>query len=217
MPNKGRCIVIEGLEGAGKSTALQTIKRFLTELGINDIITTREPGGTRLGEAARQLIKETVPDEPLDPRAELLLLYASRVQLLECVIRPALLRGSYVLADRVELSTFAYQGGGRGLPLSMIQELSTFCLKGFQPDLIFFLDINPEEGLRRALKRSKADRIESEALSFFTDVYRSYHEHIKTLRQVVVIDASRPLLAVQHQIYEALQRYFIENCIAQGS
>ena len=217
MPNKGRCIVIEGLEGAGKSTALQTIKRFLTELGINDIITTREPGGTRLGEAARQLIKETVPDEPLDPRAELLLLYASRVQLLECVIRPALLRGSYVLADRFELSTFAYQGGGRGLPLSMIQELSTFCLKGFQPDLIFFLDINPEEGLRRALKRSKADRIESEALSFFTDVYRSYHEHIKTLRQVVVIDASRPLLAVQHQIYEALQRYFIENCIAQGS
>ena len=217
MSNKGRCIVVEGLEGAGKSTALQTIKRFLTELGINDIITTREPGGTRLGEAARQLIKETVPDEPLDPRAELLLLYASRVQLLECVIRPALLRGSYVLADRFELSTFAYQGGGRGLPLPMIQELSTFCLKGFQPDLIFFLDINPEEGLRRAFKRSKADRIESEALSFFTDVYRSYHEHIKTLRQVVVIDASRPLLAVQHQIYEALQRYFIENCIAQES
>lgn len=217
MSNKGRCIVIEGLEGAGKSTALQTVKRFLTEHGVNDIITTREPGGTRVGETARRLIKETVSEEPLDPRAELLLLYASRVQLLECVIRPALLRGSYVLADRFELSTFAYQGGGRGLPLTMIQELSTFCLKGFKPDLIFFLDISPAEGLRRALKRSKADRIESEALAFFNDVYRSYHEHIKTLRQVVIIDASRPLLAVQHQICEALQQYLIENRMEQES
>src|SRR5258708_6479514 len=107
MMTPGRFIVVEGLEGAGKSTALTTIKRYLVENAI-DVITTREPGGTHVGEITRQLLKESIPSEPLDPRAELLLFYAARVQLIEQVIRPALQRGSWVLADRFELSTFAY-------------------------------------------------------------------------------------------------------------
>lgn len=206
----GHFIVVEGLEGAGKSTALNTIKRFLAER-VPELITTREPGGTRVGEAARQLIKETVTLEPLDARTELLLLYASRVQLLEQVIRPALHRGCWVVGDRFELSTWAYQGGGRQLDLDMIARLSTFCVKDIKPDLIIFLDISPEQGLRRALKRGKADRIEQESLDFFTNVYNSYHHYIKSMPNVVIIDASKPLAVVQNLICSALENYVADH------
>ena len=206
MPTKGRFIVIEGLEGAGKSTALKTVQHFLAS-HTHEIITTREPGGTRVGEAARQLIKETIPTEPLDPRAELLLLYAARVQLIEQVIRPALNRGCWVVADRFELSTWAYQGGGRKLDPEMIAHLSSFCLRDFKPDLIIFLDISPEQGLKRVHKRGKADRIEQESLSFFTDIYTSYQDRIQTMDNVVVIDASKPLAHVQDLICAALDDF----------
>lgn len=207
---KGHFIVLEGLEGAGKSTALNTIKHFLAER-VPELITTREPGGTRVGEAARQLIKETLPESPLDPRTELLLLYASRVQLIEQIIRPALDRGAWVIGDRFELSTWAYQGGGRQLDHDVIAHLSSFCLKNFKPDLIIFLDISPELGLKRALKRGKADRIEQESLSFFTKVYHGYHEQIKAMPNVDVIDASQSLVVVQDLIRAALRRYIHDH------
>ena len=210
--NKGHFIVVEGLEGAGKSTALNTIKSFLTG-HVPELITTREPGGTRVGEAARHLIKESVLTEPLDPRAELLLLYASRVQLLEQVIRPALNRGCWVLADRFELSTWAYQGGGRQLDHAMISHLSSFCLHDFKPDLTLFLDISPQQGLKRVRRRGKADRIEQESLSFFADVYDGYQEQIKNIHNVVVIDASKPLAEVQQLISTALDRYLHASCL----
>ena len=210
MLNKGSCIVVEGLEGAGKSTAINTIKQFLAG-HVPELITTREPGGTRVGEAARRLIKESVPAEPVDPRSELLLLYASRVQLLEQVILPALNRGAWVLADRFELSTWAYQGGGRKLDHEMIAHLSLFCLRDFKPDLIIFLDISPQQGLKRVHKRGKADRIEQESLAFFSDVYTSYHEQIKTMDNVVVIDASKPLATVQDSIRSALETYVVTH------
>lgn len=206
MLNRGRFIVVEGLEGAGKSTALNTIKHFLIK-HAPEIITTREPGGTRVGETARQLIKESLPTEPLDPRTELLLLYASRVQLLEQVILPALNRGCWVLADRFELSTWAYQGGGRKLDLDMIAHLSSFCLHDFKPDLTIFLDISPQQGLKRVHKRGMADRIEQESLSFFSDVYHGYQEQIKTIENVVSIDASQPLVEVRRLICAALEQY----------
>ncbi len=207
---KGHFIVVEGLEGAGKSTALKLIKHVLTP-HVPELIMTREPGGTRVGEVVRELIKETRPSEPLDPRTELLLLYASRVQLLEQIIRPALDRGCWVIGDRFELSTWAYQGGGRQLDPEVIAHLSAFCLKNFKPDLIIFLDISPQQGLRRALKRGKADRIEQESLSFFTEVYDSYHQHIKTMSHVKVIDASLPLPQVQQLIHSTIEQYIHEN------
>ncbi len=205
MQNKGRFIVIEGLEGAGKSTAISTIKRYLNDLNI-ELLTTREPGGTHVGEVARHLIKEP-SSEPLDPRAELLLFYASRVQLIEQIIRPALMDGRWVLADRFELSTLAYQGGGRKLDHAMIHQLSSFCVKNMQPDLIIFLDIKPELGLQRVQKRGKFDRIEQEKLSFFNDVYQSYHHHIKTMDNVVIVDASKPLPVVRNLIRSAIENY----------
>ncbi|WP_133127097.1 dTMP kinase [Legionella nagasakiensis] len=210
---RGRFIVVEGLEGAGKSTAINTIKHFLTDK-IDEIILTREPGGTRVGESVRHLIKDIIPNEPLDSRAELLLLYAARVQLLEQIIKPALDRGCWVLADRFELSTHAYQGGGRKLDQNMIASLSSFCLAGFQPDLIIFLDVSPQKGLRRAYKRGKTDRIEQEALSFFNDVYKRYHEQINTMGNVMVIDACQPLKIVQAEIRAVLDKYLVNHAIS---
>ncbi|KTD22311.1 dTMP kinase [Legionella lansingensis] len=212
MTKQGRFIVVEGLEGAGKSTAIQTIRQYLQDF-LPEMIITREPGGTRVGETVRNLIKENVPNESLDPRVELLLLYAARVQLLEQVIRPALNKGTWVLADRFELSTFAYQGGGRHLAQEMISTLSTFCLQNFKPDLIIFLDIKPEQGLVRARKRSAADRIEQESLAFFTDVFNSYHEMIQTMDNVICIDASQPLEKVQEDIITQLKTFIAHHAI----
>lgn len=207
---KGRFIVVEGLEGSGKTTAITTIKRCLAPF-VPELILTREPGGTHVGEVVRTLIKEQVPGEPLDARAELLLFYAARVQLRQQVIEPALQRGAWVLADRFEMSTFAYQGGGRHLDDGMLGHLSHFCLDGLQPDLILFLDVSPEVGLERAQKRGKLDRMEQESLSFFTDVHAAYHRQLATLPQAVVIDGTRSLAAVQHQIRATIERFIRDN------
>ncbi len=210
MSGLGRFIVVEGLEGAGKSTAIHTIKNFLAD-NIGDFITTREPGGTAVGEVVRELIKHTPNDEPLDARAELLLLYTSRIQLVNQVIKPALHRGTWVLGDRFELSTFAYQGGGRGLDARTIEGISSFCLEGFVPDLVLFLDVDPAIGLRRALSRGHSDRIEQESLAFFSAVYDAYHAKIKTMKQVIMIDANQPEVVVQQAILDALSHYLETN------
>lgn len=204
---RGRFIVVEGLEGAGKTTAIKTIKRMLSEVGI-EFITTREPGGTQVGETVRQMVKTVSNDEPLDARAELLLFYAARVQLLECVIKPALQRGCWVLADRFELSSYAYQGGGRGLDMNMLKALSAFCVESLQPDILVFLDVAPELGLQRAAKRSQLDRMEQESLDFFKAVYACYHQQIKNMPQAIVVDANKPLPMVQHVLRDKLSSVF---------
>ena len=208
----GQFIVLEGLEGAGKSTALTTIKRFLTPY-VPELMTTREPGGTHVGEVIRDLIKQTPDTEPLLPRAELLLFYAARIQLIEQVIRPALARGAWVLADRFELSTWAYQGGGRGLDQNLIQHLSDFSVQDLRPNLILFLDLPPEQGLKRILERGNPDRIEQEPVDFFNRVYMAYHEKLQTLEQAVLIDASKPLAMVQHLIRTILEDYLVSHGI----
>lgn len=212
MINRGHFIVVEGLEGAGKTSAIQTLKQVLTARG-KTCISTREPGGTAMGEVIRGLIKNTIPDEPLDARAELLLFYAARVQLFEQVIRPALQGGIWVLADRFELSTFAYQGGGRQLDQSMIKALSTFCLKDFQPDLILFLDLPPKLGFERVHKRGPIDRIEQESMSFFNAVHASYQEQIKALPNVVCIDATQEMNTVQQAIRQQFESYLNKDAL----
>ncbi len=210
--NRGHFIVVEGLEGAGKSTAIQTIQTFLKEQTI-DVVLTREPGGTQVGEITRDIRKGHSINEPLTPQAELLLFYAARVQLLEQVVRPALKRGYWVLADRFELSTLAYQGGGRHLDISMIQQLSVFCVQDTQPDLTIFLDIEPLQGLQRAKARGTLDRIEQESLTFFNTVYDAYHHHIKNRENVVIINAALPLDQVQHQICQALELFIQDQYV----
>lgn len=204
---KGKFIVVEGLEGAGKTTAMQIIREFF-DSKTQSLVLTREPGGTRVGELVRSMIIEEIPGESLDNCAELLLLYAARVQHVNQIIKPALQEGDWVLSDRFELSTIAYQGGGRGIDLSLIYKISDICLQGFAPDLTFFLDIKPEDGLHRVSQRGKSDRIESESLDFFHKVYQTYHQAIAKMQGIIVIDASQPLHIVQKSIIAHLEQFY---------
>ncbi len=206
MSERGCFIVVEGLEGAGKSTAIETIKLYLKNIAP-ELILTREPGGTRVGEIIRSMLKDKIEGETLDARSELLLFYAARIQLVEEIIRPALKRGAWVLADRFELSTFAYQGWGRGLDIEIIEQLSTFGLESFSPDLIFYLDIDPEHGLQRVNQRGETDRIEQESLTFFTKVRQGYLTMIRTMENVVTINASQNVDLVKDEILTQLKQF----------
>ncbi len=195
-------VVIEGLEGAGKSTAVATVLAWLQAKGF-DVVQTREPGGTPLAEQIRTLVK-AVQDEVIAPETELLLMYAARSQLLANVIRPALARGQVVLADRHDLSSRAYQGGGRQIAAEVIEQIRAVVVKDTKPDLTLYLDIDPEIGLKRALARGNLDRIEQEKLDFFERTRQKYLEIAATDPSIVVIDAAKPLEQVQKSLTDAL-------------
>lgn len=200
----GKFIVIEGLEGAGKSTAVAYVERWLRQQPqIPEIVFTREPGGTPLAEQIRTLVK-SVTDEPIAEQTELLLMMAARVQLVETVIKPALARGAWVIGDRHQLSTYAYQGGGRGLPMSLLQQLKQTVLGNFQPDLTLYLDIDPKVGLLRARNRGELDRIELEQVSFFEKTRTAYLDWVDRDTTIVPINAMQEPAHVQACIEQAL-------------
>lgn len=206
--NKGRFIVIEGLEGAGKSTAIQTVANFLKHRlreSSHQLVQTREPGGTPMAEEIRNLVKAP-RQETVSSTTELLLMYAARAQLLENVIRPALQRGDWVLADRHDLSSRAYQGGGRQISDSMIDPIRQVVLNGLVPDLTLYLDIDPVIGLARASARGDLDRIEQEQLAFFQRTRQRYLAIAAQDSSIVVIDASQPLEQVQQALMNALEQ-----------
>ncbi len=147
---KSKFVVIEGLEGAGKTTARDTVVNVLREHGVSDIVFTREPGGTPLAEKLRDLFKRGIDGELPTIKAEVLMLYAARVQLVETVIKPALARGAWVVGDRHDLSSQAYQGGGRGVDPQLMASLRDTVLGDFRPDLTVYLDLPPLVGLQRA-------------------------------------------------------------------
>ncbi|CRE94738.1 dTMP kinase [Yersinia enterocolitica] len=198
-------IVIEGLEGAGKTTARDTVVATLRAQGINDIVFTREPGGTPLAEKLRDLIKQGIDGEVLTDKAEVLMLYAARVQLVENVIKPALARGSWVVGDRHDLSSQAYQGGGRGIDINLMTSLRDTVLGEFRPDLTLYLDLPPAIGLARA--RGELDRIEQESLAFFERTRERYLELAATDSSIKTIDASQPLEQVSESISRVLQQW----------
>lgn len=171
---KGLFITVEGGEGAGKSTQMERIAAWLSQRG-RAVIQTREPGGTRLAETLRGILLDRNNDG-LSGLAELLLMFASRAQHLEELIRPALARGESVLCDRFTDATWAYQGGGRGLPAAQISALEQLVHGDLQPDLTLLLDLPVAVGLERAARRSESDRFESESLAFFERVRSSYLE-----------------------------------------
>lgn len=198
VQNPGKFIVIEGLEGAGKSSAIAAIEGSLQAENIQ-YESVREPGGTMIAEQIRTILK-TKQTEGLHNKAELLLMYASRIQLIQEVIKPALARGHWVIADRFEWSTVAYQGWGRGLDKAVIHYLSEFAVGELSVDKIIYLDIDPELGLHRVLGRGAKDRIELEALSFFKRVQRGYQWLIKHSDICEVIDARLPLEQVHNTL-----------------
>ena len=159
----GRFITFEGGEGCGKSTQVRRLKDALEREGVS-VLLTREPGGTRLSELIRGLLKDELQDPPCD-RSELLLFLAARAQLVKNVIRPALEKGTWVISDRFSDSTFAYQGYGRGLPLDVLKIANDFACDGLVPDLTILLDVDPETSrtrmrAREAATNTEADRIE---------------------------------------------------------
>ena len=207
----GKFIVIEGLEGAGKTTAVNTVARILNQYNICDLQFTREPGGTPIAEALRNLIKNGLDDEPLTDKAELLMLYAARIQLIDNVIKPALNAGKWVIGDRHDLSTQAYQGGGRQLDKVFIATLKEQVLGNFKPDLTLYLDIEPQIGLMRARARGELDRIEQQSFPFFERIRQRYLELANQDETIFTIDASKSINQVTMQIEQILTTWLTQQ------
>ena len=202
--NKGFFITIEGIEGVGKSTNINAIKGYLTQKKI-DFIITREPGGTLLAEKIRDLLLEANNDEKLSELSELLLIFASRAQHLEKLIKPALTKGKWVICDRFTDATYAYQGGGRGLDWGKISQLEELVQEHLRPDLTIILDLDPRLGLERAKGRGELDRFEQEKMEFFTKVRTAYLKIAAAdPERCIVIDASSELAEVSELLLNAL-------------
>jgi len=204
--NTGRFITVEGIEGAGKTSCLQRVEQRLRVAG-HDVLVTREPGGTAIGEALRGLLLGHKHDGMGDD-TELLLMFAARAEHLHAVIEPALAAGRWVLCDRFTDATYAYQGYGRGIPLDRIAALETWVQGARRPDLTLLLDLPVETGLARAGRRSTPDRFERQAVAFFERVRDGYLQLAADHAQRFdVIDASRPLDEVSQQIVAAVDRF----------
>ncbi|HGS4679693.1 TPA: dTMP kinase [Vibrio parahaemolyticus] len=204
---KANFIVVEGLEGAGKSTAIKTVLDTLKQAGIENIVNTREPGGTPLAEKMRALVKEEHEGEELKDMTELLLLYAARVQLVENVIKPALANGQWVVGDRHDLSSQAYQGGGRQIDASLMKNLRDTTLGDFKPAFTLYMDIDPCIGLERARGRGELDRIEKMDISFFERTRERYLEIANADPSIVVINAEQSIEEVSRDIQNALNEW----------
>ena len=198
----GKLISIEGGEGAGKTTVLQAVRECLGHAG-KTVICTREPGGTEIGEDIRSLL--LAPAKAIDSRAELLLMFAARAQLVNTLIKPALARGEYVITDRFTDASFAYQGGGRGIDTADIAMLEQ-AFVGIQPDLTLLLDIPVEQGMARAKTRGQSlDRIESERDDFFQKVRAVYlRRAVENPQRIKVIDASQSVEVVVDQVLKVI-------------
>ncbi len=206
-------IVIEGLEGAGKTTARQLVVETLQSAGIHDMVFTREPGGTILAEKLRSLVLDiqSTGDEVINDKAEVLMFYAARVQLVETVIKPALARGQWVIGDRHDLSTQAYQGGGRGIDRTMLATLRDAVLGDFRPNLTLYLDVTSEVGLQRARARGELDRIEQESMNFFNRTRARYLELAAADPSIRTVDATQPLDAVARDIRATIAQWMAEQ------
>jgi len=204
MP-RGLFITFEGGEGAGKSTMIGRTRRWLIEHG-HQVILTREPGGTALAEQIRQMVlsrRETAPC----PTAELLLVFAARAQHLHELIRPELARGSTVVCDRFTDATWAYQGGGRGIPVELIATLERAVHGDLHPDLTLLLDLPVSVGLERIGNRGQTDRMEQESLGFFERVRQAYlHRAASAPQRFAVVDADADEETVWRRIESILQR-----------
>lgn len=205
MKHSGWFITFEGGEGAGKSTMIERAYQWLIDHG-HEVVTTREPGGTVLAEQIRAIVLDQGNSAPC-ATAELLLVFAARAQHLAELIRPALAQGLTVLCDRFTDATWAYQGGGRGMPADLIATLEQAVHGDLQPDLTLLLDLPVLLGLERVSSRGKADRIEQESVAFFDRVRQTYLRRAASApERCVVIDASVDEQAVWQQLERILQQ-----------
>jgi dTMP kinase len=202
-------ITFEGPEGSGKSTHARLFYGFLKRNGFNCVF-TREPGGTTIGNAIRKLLLEK-KNTAMSDVCELFLFEASRAQIMQEVIRPALVKGAIVVCDRFSDATVAYQGYGAGLNKKRIAELNRLATANVTPDITILLDVEPREGLRRTLKRRRPDRMESKALRFHRRLRNGYLRIARAEpRRVKVIRSVGDITTIQHSI-----RTVIMSCLSK--
>ncbi|WP_016952776.1 dTMP kinase [Anabaena sp. PCC 7108] len=200
----GKLIVFEGVEGCGKTTQMQMCSLWLETQGVS-VILTREPGGTELGSHLRRLLLEKSEDKPVGEVTELLLYAADRAQHIEQELKPNLAVGKYILCDRYTDSTIAYQGYGRGLSMSIINQLNNIATGGLESDLTIWLDVDVEVGLSRKRGQATLDRIEQETIAFHRRVQQGYTELAATYpSRIFRVDGSLSQEVVQKMIQEIL-------------
>ena len=206
---RGKFITVEGIDGAGKSAIIDTIVSTVTENGI-EIATTREPGGTRVGEQLRELI--LCREVTITVDAEILIIFAARSQHLEEIILPNLEAGRWVLCDRFTDSTYAYQGGGRKIPFERIQVIEDWLQKGFRPDLTLLLDADVETGRERARVESVPDRFEAETKNFHKRVRKAYRLIAESdSERIKYIDAVQAIEEVCKDVRLQIKKFLIQN------
>ncbi len=202
----GRFISLEGGEGSGKTTNIAYIQSLLEENDI-PVLITREPGGTPLAEAMRQLLLDKNQEE-ITEQAELLMMFAARAQHIKHVIKPALEQGVWVLCDRFTDATYAYQGGGRAMDVTAINWLENFGQGEWRPDLTLLLDTPVQVGMHRALQRGKLDRFELEEITFFEKVRKAYLSMAEQqAERIKVVDATQSLEHVQANIQRLITQF----------
>jgi dTMP kinase len=213
-PGRGLFLVFEGPEGAGKSTQIARLAERLRAAG-RDVVLTREPGGTRAGDAVRQVLLD--PAQVIHPLTEFLLYSASRAQHVSEVIAPALEAGRDVVSDRFTGASVAYQGYGRGLDLGFVEELNDRVTGGLKPDLTVLLDIEPAAGLQRAGARSEQDRLEAAGLPFHERVRRGYLAQAEADPSWLVIDAQAPEDVVADAVWAGVSRLLAAEGVGRGA
>lgn len=197
----GKFITFEGIEGAGKSTAIEMVQEYLLQHGMK-VVVTREPGGTKVSEVIRDVVLNR-HDLDIVADTELLLFFAARAQHIAQIIKPALAQGKIILCDRFTDASFAYQCGGRGIPEKHIEVLEQWVQQGLQPNLTILMDLPVEVGLQRAKKRSELDRIEVEQYDFFEKVRAYYLKRAKNYpERFRVIDAGASLNKIKKELQE---------------
>jgi len=205
---KGMFLSLEGSEGVGKTTSLNYIQEFIESLG-HRVLITREPGGTPMAEELRNILLSE-REEKVEANTELLLMFASRCQHVSQVIKPALDSGTWVICDRFVDASFAYQGGGRELGFSRIEQLEKWCLGDFKPDLTLLLDMSVEEGIARTKKRGKADRFETEKMAFYERIRAAYLRRAEEdPERIHVVDATPDIATVQRSLKHILQQHCV--------
>ena len=207
---KGKFIVIEGIDGCGKTTQIDELSKWLPKSGLikkgSKLITTREPGGSQLGKKLRSLILDNNENNKPSSLAELLLYSADRAEHVSKIISPALKNDDWVISDRFSDSTLAYQGYGRNINLEIIKNIESIVCQGEYPDLTFFLEISPEESILRR-KNEIPDRIESEGIKFLEKVNKGF-KLIAKEKNWEVISATQNIQNISNQIKETVLRYF---------
>ena len=204
----GKFITLEGAEGAGKSSLMSAISEWLAAKGL-EVLASREPGGTPVGEVLRDLLLD--PKHPITPMTELALMFASRAQHIEEIIKPALAKGVWVICDRFTDSSYAYQGSGRGFNPESISAFEALTIDNYAPDLTLLLDIPVELGLQRAAQVGEPDRFEREATEFFQRVRAGFLARAETEQRIKVIDARADKAAVERHALLLIEQLWLSS------